>query len=139
MSFWSNTNVLVYAIDEDSQFHSWAQEILFEVDFELFTSSKNLSELLTVVTRGEDTPLSIDQALDVVQDIVACVTVLYPTQHTYEVFQSLLQKYKPRGLKIHDFETASIAIGNGITYLATANEKDFAEIDMLKIMSLSST
>lgn len=44
-----DTNVLIYSIDEDSKYFDSAQKI-FSEELELYTTSKNLSEFLTVVT-----------------------------------------------------------------------------------------
>jgi len=38
-----DTNILIYSIDEDSRFYSKSQAILFDSNFDLYTSSKNLS------------------------------------------------------------------------------------------------
>jgi predicted nucleic acid-binding protein len=131
-----DTNLWIYAIDRDSQFFFKAQTLLFESEFDLFTTSKNHSEFLAVVTRSENLPLSIPLALEVIQDISAICTTLYPNSHTFKTFKNLLAKYQPRGLKIHDFEIASIGIGHGISRLATVNRRDFAAIEEIEIVLL---
>lgn len=45
-----DTNILIYSIDEDSKYFNKSQN-LFSEHFELYTTSKNLSEFLSVVTR----------------------------------------------------------------------------------------
>ncbi|MCU4137425.1 MAG: hypothetical protein MW689_000996 [Thermodesulfobacteria bacterium] len=50
-----NTNVFIYAIDQDSKFHKQAFKFLSNnKDVELFTTSKNITETLVVLTRDED-------------------------------------------------------------------------------------
>ena len=73
-----DTNVLIYAIDEDSQFYPKARSIILDSDDELFTSSKNLTEFLVVVTRGRTVSLSIEDALAVLEDFSSIFTILYP-------------------------------------------------------------
>ena len=114
-----DTNVLVYVIDKDSRFYFQSRQLLFESNFELFTTSKNLIEFLTVVTRGKEIPLSIEKAMSVVKDFTRVFTILYPTKSSFVIFEELLEKYRPTGLKIHDYEIISIGLVNGINQIAT--------------------
>ncbi len=131
-----DTNIMVYAVDEDSRFHERAQRLIYESDHELFTTSKNLSEFLAVVTKGDPPPLSPEEALNALLEITESFTILYPTNYTFVIFQNLLLKYQPSGLRIHDFEIASIGLGNGINRLATVNRKDFAEIEEIELIGI---
>ena len=72
-----DTNVLVYAIDEDSQFFTQARSLFDKNEFELCTTSKNLVEFLAVTTRAKIPALSIDDALGVVEDYIQTLTVFY--------------------------------------------------------------
>jgi len=45
----------------------------------------------------------------------------------------LLEKYRPTGLKIHDYEIISIGLVNGINQIATFNSKDFEDIEEVNI------
>lgn len=128
-----DTNILVYAIDEDSRFYSESRKLLLDSNFDLFTTSKNLSEFLAVVTRNRDISLSIESAIAVIKDFSGIFTVLYPTVSSFGIFEELLQKYKPTGLKIHDFEIVSIGLANGIHQIATTNSKDFEGIEEINI------
>lgn len=132
-----DTNILVYTIDEDSRFYSKSHQLL-DSNFDLFTTSKNLSEFLAVVTRGKPIPLSIENALAVVKDFSDVFTTLYPTESSFVVFKELLQKYKPTGLKVHDFEIVSIGLANGINQIATADSKYFEGIKEINIEKIGS-
>ena len=107
--------------------------MLFESNFELFTTSKNLIEFLTVVTIGKEIPLSIEKAMSVVKDFTRVFTILYPTKGSFAIFEELLEKYRPTGLKIHDYEIISIGLVNGINQIATFNSKDFEDIEEVNI------
>jgi len=48
----------------------------------------------------------------------------------------LLKKYKPHGLKIHDYEIISIALSNKIKNIATINKKDFERIEEIKLVQI---
>ena len=127
-----DTNVLIYSIDEGSKYFQKAQDI-FSKQLELFTTSKNLSEFLSVVTRIPKNPLSLKDALIVINDFIKIMTVLYPDEKSFLIFQNLLQKYGPVGLNIHDFEILSIGLANQITAIATFNEKDFKKVKEIEI------
>ncbi len=70
----------------------------------------------------------MDDALLVVEDFNNIMTILYPDEESFMLFQNLLKKYKPLGLKIHDYEILSIGLANGINTIAIFNEKDFKEV-----------
>jgi len=129
-----DTNVLIYSIDEGSKYFSEAQN-LFSEPLELCTTSKNISEFLAVITRIPKNPLPLNDALLVVEDFINVMTIYYPTQESFLTFQNLLHKYKPMGLKIHDYEIASIGLANQITTIATFNEKDFKNIKEIELYS----
>ena len=129
-----DTNILIYSIDEDSKFYSKSQKILFNPNSQLYTSSKNLSEFLSVVTRFPTNALSIKDALIAIEDFTNIFTILYPTKISFSIFKELLQKYKPKGLKIHDFEIVSIVLANEINQIATFNIKDFESIEEISLI-----
>lgn len=132
-----DTNVLIYAIDEDSQFYERAQKFLFDPNYDLYTSSKNLIEFLTVVTRNPEIALSTEDALSSVKDYENMLKkILYPTKSSFAKFKELLEKYKPTGLKIHDYEIAGISLANKIEQIATFNAKDFKEITEIRVIDL---
>lgn len=130
-----DTNVLIYSIDEDSKYFDSAQKI-FSEELELYTTSKNLSEFLTVVTRFSQNSLSLKEALLVIEDFINTMTILYPTKETFLVFRDLLKKYQPVGLQIHDYEILSIGLANQIDTVATFNEKDFKKVKDAKLYVL---
>jgi len=132
-----DTNVLVYAIDENSQFYVKAQRFLFNPNYDLFTSSKNLVEFLAVVTRNPEIALSTANALSSTQDYENSLKkILYPTKSSFLKFKELFEKYKPTGLKIHDCEIASISLANNIEQIATFNVRDFEKITEINVIEL---
>jgi len=131
-----DTNVLVYAIDEDSQFFTQARSLFDKNEFELCTTSKNLVEFLAVTTRAKIPALSIDDALGVVEDYIQTLTVFYPNEQSFTRFTELLSKYKPSGLRIHDFEILSIALVHQVNQVATFDIKDFSGIEEINLISV---
>lgn len=127
-----DTNVLIYSVDEGSKYFRNAQN-LFSDDFELYTTSKNLSEFLSVVTRIPKNPLSLKNALLVIEDFISVMNVIYPSEKSYKVFIDLLRKYQPIGLQIHDFEIVSVGLSNQVSTIATFNEKDFKKVSEIEL------
>ena len=128
-----DTNVLIYAIDADSLFHDRCKRFLDKYSSNLFTSSKNLSEFLSVTTKGNEPKLAHRDAVSTVENFLIRMKILYPNAISFEIFLELMRKYKPKGLKIHDLEIASIAIANQVNVLASINTKDFAKIKEIKL------
>ena len=61
--------------------------------------------------------------------------ILYADKNSSEIFKELLLKYKPLGLKIHDFEIISIGLANDISNFYTANIKDFKMISEINLIN----
>jgi len=131
-----DTNVLVYSIDEDSKFHTISRNLVQNPDNHLYTTSKNLSEFLVVLTRGVEIPVTIENALELLTNLLPFFTILYPSESSFKILQEILLKYKPKGLRIHDFEIISIGIQNGIKNIATLNAVDFKGISEVEIVTL---
>ncbi|KHE93765.1 MAG: type II toxin-antitoxin system VapC family toxin [Candidatus Scalindua rubra] len=131
-----DTNILVYSIDEDSIFHSISKNLILSSEYKLYTTSKNLSEFLVVLTRGIEVPVSIEDALSSLEDLITNFTILYPSNDSYKRFRELLIKYNPKGLKIHDFEIMSICLENEINKIATMDKDDFKDIDEIELITV---
>ena len=131
-----DTNVLIYAIDADSQFHHRALTLLSDTTVRFFVTSKNISEFLVVLTRDDDINISTVKCLEILNDLLADMEILYPNSMTIKVFYELVRKYNPRGLWIHDIEIASISIAHGISKIATMNISDFERIDEIEILPI---
>jgi len=131
-----DTNLLLYSIDEDSKYFNSVQELLSDESLKLFTTSKNISEFLSVVTRIPNSTISVKEALNITEEFRSTFTILYPTEKSYLIFVELLKKYSPRGLKIHDYEIISIALSNKIKSIATINQKDFSGIEEIELVSM---
>ena len=126
-----DTNVLIYSIDKDSKYFLQSHNLLLDPTLELYTTSKNISEFLVVITRYPGKSLSIENALILIEDFSKILTFLYPNPASLKIFRQFLRKHKPTGLIIHNFEIASIALAHNITQMATFNTKDFDLINEL--------
>lgn len=130
-----DTNVFVYAADRESRYHLWSNRILTSSDFDCYTTSKNLLELMVVLTRGENPSLSIKEAISIIKYIRSSYNVLYPDPLSMDQYLELADKSNPKGLACHDFEIAAIGLSNEINQIATVNQKDFIRIKELTVVS----
>lgn len=131
-----DTNILLYAIDEESKYFKSVQRLLNTDTFNFSTTSKNISEFLAVITRIPNSSISVEKALNILNDFQNSFRILYPTEESNVIFIDLLKKYTPHGLKIHDYEIISIALSNKIKNIATINKKDFERIEEIKLVSV---
>jgi predicted nucleic acid-binding protein len=129
-----DTNILIYSKDIKSLYHPFANGI-FNSEDELFVTNKNLSEYYSVVTKGDHPLLTPIEAMHDLEEFGSICQVIYPNESSQQKLFFLIEKYKPKGLKIHDFEIVSIALAQGINKLVTLNKNDFREIDGLEIIT----
>lgn len=130
-----DTNLLIYAVDEDSRYCEKSREILFNPAYELYTTSKNIAEFLSVITRYAKA-ISIEDALSAVNDFARFITILFPDDKSFLLYKKLLMRYKAHGLAVHDVEIASIAIAHHISAIATFNAKDFDFIKEIHLVEI---
>lgn len=128
-----DTNVLVYAKDSSSIFHNDALA-LFQRGDDLFLTSKNLTEYYAVTTKGDEPLLTPSEALQDISEFISNCSLLFPSETSHQELSLLILKYKPKGLLIHDFEIAAIALANGISNMATFNRRDFQRISELVLL-----
>lgn len=131
-----DTNILIYALDEDSKYFDKSQTVIKNKNLNLYTTIKNISELLSVITRYEQNNIDVNEALNIVRDIENITTFLYPNYSSYQKFKKLINKYKPSGLQIHDFEIISISLDNNIDNIATFDIKDYKNIEEIDLYPL---
>jgi len=74
--------------------------------------------------------------LEIVEEIIQGVEIVYPTQESMAIFLDLMNRYQPKGLKVHDFEIISIGLANGLYEVATFNKKDFKPIKEISLLEV---
>jgi len=131
-----DTNLLIYSIDKDSRFQKKSLDLINSPRFKSCTTSKNLSEFLTVITRKSPYSLSVHDAVSVIEAFESDFEILYPSPESLIIFKNLITDYNPSGLKIHDFEIISIALANNVKLIATVNEKDFIGIKEIQVITV---
>jgi predicted nucleic acid-binding protein len=131
-----DTNVLIYAFDETSDFYKKAAELLQNEDVNLFVSTKNISEFFAVCSKLK---LDFSKTFGFYQDLKDNVEILKPTDNSLNHFENLIQKYKPKGNQVYDIEIASMMLANDIKRIATVNTKDFINVSEIEIYDLNNS
>ena len=126
----TDTNVLVYGIDQKSKFNKAACDILNNKDNNLFVTTKNISEYFSVCTKLQ---MEKDVIWGFYNDIKENITVLFPDTKSLDFFETLIKKYNPIGNQVYDIEIVSVMLANKIKRIATFNEKDFNNIKEIEL------
>ncbi len=127
-----DSNVLLYAMDKSSKYHTASIDILENKTYELFVSTKNIAEVFAVCSK-----INIDKilVLKFLENIVFKIaTLIYPDKESFSNFIKIIKKYNIKGNQVYDMEIASIMLSNGINTIATFNHKDFNEISDIEIL-----
>jgi len=128
-----DTNMLVYGIDEDSTFFRRSRKLLDQENDQLVTTSKNWVESLAVTTKSSGYNLSNDTALAIIKEIIQGIEIVYPTQESLAIILDLMNRYHPKGLKVHDFEIISVGLAHGVHKVATFNTRDFKSVKEISL------
>jgi hypothetical protein len=89
-----------------------------------------------VVTRNSGYSLETELVLEILDDIIQGFEVLYPSQDSLAIFLELMDRYQPRGLKVHDFEIISIGLADNLHRLVTFNAQDFNNVKEISLVEI---
>ncbi|PSB28495.1 type II toxin-antitoxin system VapC family toxin [Stenomitos frigidus] len=137
-----DTNVLVYAHDQASVYHSGAASLLeaaFQQSIQGIIAEQNIVELYRVLTNPiamTGSPLTPSQASELIAGTYLSGTfeILYPTLATIEKTLELAVSRQITSAKIFDLRLAALASEAAIDYFATYNIRDFRGISGLPTM-----
>ena len=139
-----DTNILIYAHNKDSQFHKAANAFLEkemndrdeEGNFSVCIPTQVLMEFVNVITRQTlENPLSISEAIDIVQDYVESgVSIINQQETQIQTFLDLFGSVTTRK-KVFDVALVATLKGNDISGLYTVNVSDFEEFGFLEIIN----
>ncbi len=142
MMFAIDTNILVYAHNTSSPFHSRAKPFLERVmnerdehgNLHVCLPAQVLMEFIHVITWQKlEAPLSLTDAVQVIQDYLETgVTILAHKETQVQTFLALLKTLSTRK-KVFDVALAATLQDHGITGLYTVNIADFQEFTFLDV------
>ena len=139
-----DTNLFVYAHNTTAEFHqksvAFMEKVMNEQDefgnLSVCIPAQVFIEFIHVITwQRLKKPLSLKQAIQVVQDYIDAGVIVLPQQNTHiQIFLALLEQVTTRK-KIFDVAFAATLKDNGITKLYTTNIKDFEEFKFLTVIN----
>ncbi|MCP4401926.1 MAG: PIN domain-containing protein [bacterium] len=139
-----DTNLLVYAHNEDSQFHhdavTFLERVMNERDEDgnltICIPTQVFTEFIHVITRQAiQKPLSLQEAIDVVQEFLDAEIQVVSHQSTQiQTFLDLLRTVTTRK-KTFDVALAATLKDNEIEGLYTVNVADFEDFDGLTVIN----
>lgn len=120
-------------MNQDSGYYNSAKSILTNSNYNLFITSKNISEFFAVASKFK---IAYATSLNFYSELKSKSEILFPSLSSLSIFENLLQKYQPPGNQVFDVEIVSIMLDNGINHIATFNRKDFVTITEVKILDI---
>lgn len=128
-----DTNILINAFNKDSTFLNAATSILLNPSFIFFITSKNISEFFAVTSKLK---ISFETSFKFYNDLKNNATILFPSENSLLIFETLIQQYEPKGNQVFDIEIVSIMLANEIKLIATFNRKDFIDISEIEMLNI---
>ncbi len=131
-----DTNVLVYAHDESSIYHTDSAELLkiaIEHKIQGVLAEQNIIELYRILTNPvamKEISLTALQANDLIRSIYfnGNFEIIYPTRVTIDKVFQLAVNHKVTSAKIFDIRLAALILDENIDYFATYNISHFKAI-----------
>ena len=127
-----DTNILVYANNEDSPFHSKCKAVVEKAvngGIKAAVSIQNLVELYAVITdkRRVERPLSPAKATELINFYKAQenIKIIAPTVQTLGTLTLLIEGHKPKAQSIFDLFLVAAMMDNNIHTIYTANSDHF--------------
>lgn len=135
-----DTNILIYALDKESDFYQLALFFLNSLQGLGVVCWQNLTEFYAIVTdsrriRNNLTPQIAIREIETLINKYS-LTVIGPNIKTKEIGFRLLRTKDVSGQLVHDVFLAATLLSNGINTLITENTKDFLHIQSLKTRTL---
>ncbi len=131
-----DTNILVYAINEDSSKNKQAKKFLKDNQGKLTVAHQNIIETIKVLTQSKfSKPLKPKLAIEAVLAIIGNCQIIAPKIGTEFIALELVKKSNLSGNRIFDAYLTATALSNSIDTIATDNVKDFKKFKEIKVIN----
>ncbi len=137
-----DTNILVYAHNQDSPFHRKSLALVKEViagRFRGILTQQNLLEFYSIITdqRRVAKPLSSLKAQELSEYYLKLpFKVVIPNQETIKILSMLMTKNKIKNGQVFDAYLVATMLSNQIKQIVTANVKDFKLYNEIKVLDI---
>lgn len=136
-----DTNVLVYAADETSDFHQASRKLREKAligEISLSVCPQVLNEFYAIVTdpKRVDMPISYKEARLEIEKYFYSRNILkiYAKPGVMEIILDLLKRYKIKRQNIFDAQLVATMLANGVTRLYTYNQDHCAEFKEIEVL-----
>ena len=140
MSYTVDTNIMVYAVDENSPHHVKARgfvESRLNLSETWFLAWPTVYEYLRVVThlRVFRKPLTPDEGEVNVRLLLESdqVEIMEESEDTWNAYRELASRWRPKGNFVHDMHIAALMLTNGVKKIYTC-DIEFQKIRELKAL-----
>jgi toxin-antitoxin system PIN domain toxin len=139
-----DTNVLVYAFDQQSKFHNASRTLLVkaadaESQGHYSVTPQILAEFFAVVTnpRRVHNPRTPQEALDVIERLMALphLTVLAVPIDVVSRWVKLIRIHQVRGSAVFDTQLAATMLANGVRKIYTFDRAHFEHFSEIEIVT----
>ncbi len=140
-TFLIDSNVLVYAFNEDVQFHKKARELVDKAvngNFSAVIADKNLFEFFVIITdsRRVEKPLTIEDACDLIDFLVTSgIRVIHASAFVLLKAFELAKKYQVSRQEFFDMVLVATMLEHNINLIMTANDKHFEKMDEIEVIN----
>ncbi|MEA3253900.1 MAG: PIN domain-containing protein [Chloroflexota bacterium] len=128
-----DTNILVYAVEEDNPLHNKATDLINRVitgELAICLSPQVIGEMYATITnpRRIKKVCRPDQAVDIAESIWNSNAILkiFARRQTLDLTLRIVKRLQLESADFFDAQIAATMLDNGITTIYTVNEKDFA-------------
>lgn len=137
-----DTNILVYATNEDSPFFAQAKALLLQAlagELKACVTPQILAEYYSVITSPKRVtkPLSPKQASEQVEAFLQARAIRkLPIQASAsQQMVKLAERYRIRGQAIYDVQVVATMLDHGMKTIFTANEQDFQRFKEIQVVN----
>ncbi len=132
-----DANILIYAEQRREEQHEVSKSLRDRAlagDIPACISPQILGEFFSVVTntgpRGPEHPLTTQEATDQIKKYYEAehLSIIYPGRQTIQSLLTLLASHPVTGPRIFDILHAATMLENGVTKIATYDQKDFTPL-----------
>lgn len=132
-----DTNILIYAINENSQFFETARLIIDSIqNYQIYVSDKTLYEFYAVISNLFKDDLSI--AYDLFDKMLNIFDgkIIRSKENTIGLVRDFIESEAKSGKYVHDLVLAAICVDNQVDVLISQNVKDFEGLKALKVQRI---
>lgn len=137
-----DSNIIVYAIDEESPFFKKANHFINQIDklgINVCISPQIVGEVYSIITNPKRVrkPLGPNQAVEIIEAIweSGAFIKIYPKIDTIRTIINLIKQYQIKANNFYDAQIVATMLDNNIKVIYTVNTNDFKVFKEIKVIN----